>query len=126
MDQPVHLSLEVPNDQHSIGVVRHTVGAALERCGPVTVAVVSLVVTELVTNAVLHARLDPRAMIEVDLKIDGGGIRGSVADPGDGFELPDDPQPRADGGFGLLIVKRLVRRWGSHRSNGRHVVWFEL
>lgn len=95
-------------------------------CGEETAQIVGLVFTELVTNAILHGSLRAEDQIYVTFAAGPGGLRGTVSDPGIGFELPNGPQPRADGGFGLFIVQRLARRWGVDRARGQTEVWFEL
>jgi two-component sensor histidine kinase len=123
----LHFDIEVPNDPLSIGVVRKAVTAAAEHRGQETTEIVGLVFTELVTNALVHGELGPGDRIGVEFTISDQGVSGSVSDPGAGFDLgPQGPQPRADGGFGLFIVQRLVRRWGADRAENRTRVWFEL
>lgn len=80
-----------------------------------------LVLSELVTNAVLHAGGARR--IRVDCA--GGRIRISVhdADPRPARMAADVP---AVGGRGLRIVARLSRRWGSAPLGGGKDVWAEL
>jgi anti-sigma regulatory factor (Ser/Thr protein kinase) len=88
---------------------------------------VRLVVSELVTNSVRHAKLSPDQQISLAMVISGGSVRGRVCDPGPGFEKPSEPRPRTDlsGGFGLPIVERISDRWGVER-NGCACVWFEI
>ena len=81
----------------------------------------SLVVSELVTNAVMHGQ----GAIRLRLRVDAGDLRGEVIDDGGGFEH----ELRAAGHFatsgrGLLIVDRLTTRWGVHE--GTTHVWFEM
>jgi anti-sigma regulatory factor (Ser/Thr protein kinase) len=88
---------------------------------------VRLVVSELVTNSILHAGLSPDDQISLTVAVSAGSVRGRVCDPGSGFEVPSEPSPRSDmrGGWGLPIVQTISDRWGVERS--RHVcVWFEI
>ena len=84
-----------------------------------------VVVTELVSNAVLHSNDGPIGL-RVELEDDVALVE--VTDHGDGFEAPDDPQSRfpETGGFGLVLVDRLARRWGVRHDDGATVVWSEL
>jgi len=87
---------------------------------------VSLLVSELVTNSVRHARFDEGEAIEVSVIVDDV-VRVEVHDPGPGFDLPafEPAHPLESAGWGLLLVERLTDRWGVDRSNGTSV-WFEI
>jgi two-component sensor histidine kinase len=126
LERPLSFDLVVGNDAISVAVVRRAVTTAAEVCGDETAQIVGLIFTELVTNAIVHGELRPDDRISVTLQIGPQGIRGSVRDPGIGFEISDPPEPRADGGFGLFIVQRIARRWGVERADGATEVWFEL
>ena len=81
----------------------------------------SLVVSELVTNAVMHGQ----GAIRFRLQLASGDLRGDVIDDGDGFEHElRAAGPHATAGRGLLIVDRLTTRWGVHE--GTTHVWFEM
>jgi histidine kinase-like protein len=54
---------------------------------------VRLLVSELVTNSVVHAGLSPDEAITVTLTVQGGLARGEVRDRGPGFEPPQEPAP---------------------------------
>ncbi|WNI15805.1 ATP-binding protein [Actinacidiphila sp. ITFR-21] len=86
---------------------------------------VLLVVSELVTNACLHAG-GPE---ELRLRHSAKALRIEVVDGG-----PGDPAPRTPhragrpGGHGMFIVQRLCLDWGVTRQDGRpgKTVWAEL
>jgi anti-sigma regulatory factor (Ser/Thr protein kinase) len=81
----------------------------------------SLVVSELVTNAVVHGQ----GAIRLRLQLEAGDLRGEVIDDGHGFEHElRAAGPSATSGRGLLIVDRLTTRWGVHE--GTTHVWFEM
>jgi anti-sigma regulatory factor (Ser/Thr protein kinase) len=86
---------------------------------------VRLLVSELVTNSLVHAGLSPDEAITVTVQ--GGLARGEVRDRGPGFEPPQEPVPKPDlaGGWGLYIVDRVADRWGVART-GSKSVWFEI
>jgi anti-sigma regulatory factor (Ser/Thr protein kinase) len=88
---------------------------------------VRLVVSELVTNSILHARLSPNDRISLTVAVSAGSVSGRVCDPGSGFEAPSEPCPRPDlrGGWGLPIVETISDRWGVERNN-HACVWFEI
>jgi anti-sigma regulatory factor (Ser/Thr protein kinase) len=83
-----------------------------------------LLTSELVTNALMHAR--PFGDIVLHGTLRGGQLRVEVLDQGPGF---GPPAPRAPddrpGGYGLQLLESIATRWGTKRSD-RFTVWFEL
>jgi anti-sigma regulatory factor (Ser/Thr protein kinase) len=88
-----------------------------------------LLVSELVTNAVLHSPGPNDAPIRVRASVEREAVRIAVTDPGDGFAPPPAggrPGGRMTiGGYGLHVVDRAASRWGVDREGGTRV-WFEL
>jgi anti-sigma regulatory factor (Ser/Thr protein kinase) len=84
-----------------------------------------LVVSELVTNSVRHARLRDSDRMELRLHMEPSRIRVEVWDPGTGFVPPDEPTPTATSGWGLFLVEQLSDRWGVSREDGT-LVWAEI
>lgn len=83
---------------------------------------VSQLVSELATNAVIHAG----TTFEVRLSLTGQHLRCEVSDTS-----PRNPRTRAYAadattGRGLLLVERLATAWGVLRRVGGKTVWFEL
>jgi two-component sensor histidine kinase len=84
-----------------------------------------LILSELVTNSVVHATGDSDGELSVRLRRDRELVRGEVCGQGPGFEwAPEDPDLGEPGGLGLMIVDRLTERWGI-ASNSQICVWFE-
>ncbi|HEV2813844.1 MAG TPA: ATP-binding protein [Solirubrobacteraceae bacterium] len=81
-----------------------------------------LLVSELVTNAVRHARTDS---FEVRLEVKPDCLRLEVHDDGGGFDPRIAPSDDGSGGYGLYIVDRLADRWGVERDDGG-LIWLEL
>lgn len=89
--------------------------------------VVSLLVTELVTNAVRHGRAADGTRILVHLGfVDEDLVRLDVVNEGPAFEpvAPERPLD-VDGGLGLQLVEKLAERWGIE-GNGHTKVWLEI
>lgn len=84
-----------------------------------------LLVSELVTNVVRHAGLDPGQELELRAALGEGCVRVEVSDPGVGFKPEVAPAPDRGSGWGLYILDQVAHRWGIVR-NEPNVVWFEL
>jgi anti-sigma regulatory factor (Ser/Thr protein kinase) len=109
----------------SAAAAREFVGAALRRrgCPSKAIDTVSLLTSEVATNAVVHARTDFQLRLRVTVKV----IRVEVEDEGMGAAVLTYADQDEVRGRGLYIVDALADRWGDERrSGGRHRVWFEL
>ena len=87
-----------------------------------------LIASELVTNAVLYSGCSNEDVISVRLDRAGDHVLLSVSDPGmSGRSAAVAATDRRSygGGFGLWLVERLARRWGTDRAKG-YRVWAEV
>ena len=84
----------------------------------------ALLVSEIVTNAVLHAQTE----CELTLRTCRGGIRVEAIDGSDQFPVGAiDPDPLAVSGRGMLLVDALSSAHGSEAvPGGGKLVWFEI
>ncbi len=82
-----------------------------------------LLVSEIVTNAVIHSKALPDIPIRFSAAAIRDHIRVDVHDGGSGFT----PQPRTatHGGWGLHLLDQQARSWGVDNEQGT-LVWFEL
>ena len=85
----------------------------------------ALLVTEAVTNSVLHAGLAAEDRISVAARWAGSSLRVEVWDAGCGLHDPAPEDADREGGRGLNIIAAIAERWGV-LSNGHTSVWFEL
>ncbi len=87
----------------------------------------TLVVSELVTNAVRHSACNPDQTLTLDARVIGDYVRIAVHDPAQSAQVPHvrGSAPGTGGGLGLRLVEQLARRWGWDRPDGR-LVWAEL
>jgi anti-sigma regulatory factor (Ser/Thr protein kinase) len=110
-----------------IATARHALDRLADLLPPEKLEEVRLMVSELVTNSILHAGLSPDERISLTVRVSRGSVSGRVCDPGSGFEAPKEPHPRPDlrGGWGLPILERVSDRWGVERNN-HTCVWFEI
>jgi anti-sigma regulatory factor (Ser/Thr protein kinase) len=109
----------------SVGVARRFVRDVLKtrRIDDGVVSTVELLTSEVVTNAIVHARSGPQLAVEVN----DGVVRVAVRDLGPG--LPVRRLGRLDdvSGRGVVIVEELATAWGVERErNGAKRVWFEV
>jgi anti-sigma regulatory factor (Ser/Thr protein kinase) len=92
--------------------------------GPDLVDPAELCLSELVTNAVIHAG----TAIDVALRLDGDRLRVAVHDNGTGGQVHRRPVPAPDdiGGRGLMLVEVLSADWRAERDTGGTTVSFDL
>jgi anti-sigma regulatory factor (Ser/Thr protein kinase) len=111
-----------------VGVARAVVGGVLGVGHPCLDAAV-LLVSELVTNSVLHSGSTVAGgQVTVTVSADGGVARVAVAEragPGVPVLVPD-AGGEAEGNRGMRLVDMLASRWGYERGGGQAVTWFEL
>jgi signal transduction histidine kinase len=84
----------------------------------------ALTVSEVVTNAIRHARTVFELCLE---RIDGDDRRFRVEVRDYSTAAPHIvDEPSATGGYGLRIIDEASRAWGSYPLPDGKVVWFEL
>jgi anti-sigma regulatory factor (Ser/Thr protein kinase) len=125
--EPQHLELDLERNAEAPAIAR---AVARGRChdlklsGSVCQTLV-LLVSEVVSNAVLHSSGPPDAAIALTAQITKQTIHISVTDAGEGFTpKPRDPA-RAEGGYGLYLLEKAADRWGVDCTEGTRV-WFQL
>src|SRR6059058_528941 len=121
MASPVRLTADASAARHA----RRVVAAALARPDQEEMRdTAALLVSELVTNSIVHAA----SAVELEIDADGDSVTVRVRDAdtgplvmraGGGSELDE-------GGRGLLLVDRLAQAWGTEHHAGRKTVWFRL
>lgn len=127
-DEGSVLKLTLPRDVHAPSKARAAVAGFTRHSeiGAAGLSTLALLVSELVSNAVLHSDAPAASAIELSARLlDGTSVRVEVVDEGSGFTVtPRDPS-RIDGGYGLFLVDRQATRWGVDRKGGTRV-WFEI
>jgi anti-sigma regulatory factor (Ser/Thr protein kinase) len=87
----------------------------------------SLLVTELVTNAVRHGGAATERPVKVTFRQRADRVRVEVVDPGTDFEPPSQPTAGdSSGGWGLFLVDRIAEHWGVRPAPTGTCVWFEM
>ena len=114
---------QLGQDLRSGAAARRFMEETLERwdCAEV-LDVVNLLVSELVTNAVVHARSEP----SVAILLTPAAIRIEVTDSGAGLPAVKDAADSDTSGRGMALVEMLASAWGVQpRATGK-TVWFEV
>jgi two-component sensor histidine kinase len=118
------LTLIVSADTDAPGVAR----AAVDRLPHLeadTRETLRLLISELVTNSLLHAGLSHLDAIRVAISIDRR-VRVEVTDGGAGFGFGDVHRAQSTGhGWGLALVERMTSAWRVECGPPTRV-WFEL
>ena len=111
----------LPPDPRSVRDARHAVSVALQEWGvdPAIVERVALIVTELVTNAVLHAATP----VGVAVQWDGSAARLEVVDGSPAHPAPIAQHDEAVTGRGLSLVDALADAWGATPEPHGKTVW---
>ncbi|MFF3632709.1 ATP-binding protein [Streptomyces sp. NPDC002250] len=116
-------SRRLPPEPESVALARRFVRSVLDGVPPESAHTAELLVGELVTNAVIHARTE----IEVRAWTTEGRVQVRVTDrrPDRGL-VPHDRHPYACTGRGLTLVEDLATSHGVHSGGDRKTVWFEM
>lgn len=122
---PVEVVRALPADAGAAGIARRCLAEYCVGLPGELIDDAVLLVSELVTNAVQHARPE----ITLRMWRRAGGLGASVQDCGDRLRLPAGvPDLRAARGRGLRIVAALSSAWGEQptaQPPGK-IIWFEI
>jgi anti-sigma regulatory factor (Ser/Thr protein kinase) len=113
----------------SVATARGRITAELRGAGlfPTAVADAALVVSELLSNAILHARPLPDACIRVSWIMAPGSVEIIVSDGGSATRpRAFHPSLSSIGGRGLGIVEHLCTSWGVRADEQGTTVWAVL
>jgi two-component sensor histidine kinase len=111
-----------PAELSTPAAARRFVVEALRAAGVPVADALPVVVSELVTNSVLHAASKARIQVMVQAR----RVRVEVYDSDPTLPVPRNPGPDTVTGRGLMLVDALTDRWGSALTDDGKVVWFEL
>lgn len=114
-------SLVLSPDPASAYAARSFVSRTLRRWGRADLVEQAVLLTsEVVTNAILHARTD----LVVIVRLADGRLRVTVRD--EVIAAPRRREPGPTGGRGLVLLDALARSWGTLPYGAGKAVWFEL
>jgi anti-sigma regulatory factor (Ser/Thr protein kinase) len=123
----LHLQIALPPEPTAPRIARHRIAALQPVVPDDVVHDVQMVVSELVTNAVVHAGLGLGDHVELDLHTRPGGVEVMLHYPGHrGFELTLPLVPGGSSGLGLFLVDQIASRWSVIETRGEMEAWFEV
>jgi anti-sigma regulatory factor (Ser/Thr protein kinase) len=119
------LLMTLPAESRSVRLARHAAHVVLGawRLAHVEETAV-LIVSELVTNAVRHAK--GTDAIEVDLHATRSWLRIEIQDTDRRWPQPRVPGGFEESGFGFVLVDALAATWGVRETKTGKAVWAEL
>jgi anti-sigma regulatory factor (Ser/Thr protein kinase) len=122
-------TIELNGGPEAVGAARHAIEELADREALPRVEDLRLLVSELVTNSVLHGGAGRDGCVELHVHRPDSCVRVEVCDRGSTWVEQirstslDSEQPA--GGWGLMLVSTLADRWGVEVDEGT-CVWFEL
>lgn len=115
--------LTLPAAPSSAGAARRFVDDVLTRADREALAyVATMLVSELVTNAVLHASSE----LTVVVRLDGAQGRIEVHDRSPQLPMRKHYSALSGTGRGLLMVERVASHWGAEPTSNGKIVWAEF
>lgn len=122
-EEPDLWAANLPSSTGSVRVARHFIQDALRCMGsPELEEAATLLVSELATNAVLHAH----SRLRLSVLCRDGVIRIEVGDDDPTPPRLVEPDPLRPGGRGIMLVELLSDDWGVSGNERGKTVWFEL
>jgi anti-sigma regulatory factor (Ser/Thr protein kinase) len=113
----------------SVAIARKALSADLRAAGVLDHAVsdAALVISELLSNAILHAYPLPGERFQVAGAVNGASVEVAVSDGGSAtMPHAGHPSLSAVGGRGLAIVEHLCHQWGVRAEEIGLTVWAVL
>ena len=119
----------LPVADESPAIARGLIRSEMADCDDEAVAAAEVMISEVVSNAVIHGASPIRLEVHHGAEADGGEadfVRAAVTDGGEGRPVPLNPKESDPHGRGLLIVGSLADDWGVTEDDAGKSVWFTL
>jgi PAS domain S-box-containing protein len=121
-DESAHV-IRLPPQPSSVSQARRLVRRVLAEAGRQDlVETAELLVSEVVTNALLHAGTP----VDVRASLDDRGVRVEVRDGSRHLPVRRSYAPTAGTGRGLMLLDQMVDEWGVSREAEGKTVWFRM
>lgn len=121
-------AVTLPSSPRSVAAARRFARALLAEWGlHDLVADAVLLLSELVTNAVVHVP-EGAGEVELVLRRTADQLVAQVSDAGGCLPACAEAGPDSEGGRGMWLVEQIAARWGHHATGGGtgKTVWFAL
>jgi anti-sigma regulatory factor (Ser/Thr protein kinase) len=118
--------VHLPCAPASVALARRALSDDLRAAGVFDSAVrdAALVISELLSNAILHAYPLPGERLQVAWAVDGSSVEVAVSDGGSAtVPHAGHPSPASVSGRGLSIVEHLCQTWGIRADDVGLTVW---
>jgi anti-sigma regulatory factor (Ser/Thr protein kinase) len=120
------MTVRLASEPGAVSIARDAIHDLERELDPALFENLRLLVSELVTNSIRHARSPAQASVDLRVELLPDRVRVEVGDRGLGFDpQARSPDHRGPSGWGLYFVDRLADRWGVRRKGGT-LVWFEI
>ena len=117
---------EVENGPQAARQTRDRIATLRSKLEPTVLADLTLLVSELVTNAYRHSGTPSGDRIFLRVSMNDTLVRVEVEDHGEASSKPHLREPDDTGGWGLHIVSQLADRWGTQKTGSGNLVWLEI
>jgi len=118
------IDLRITGGPEAPSKARRALGKLRGDIDPPLMETMRLLVTELVSNSVRHAKAEA---VSLRVLVGRQAVLVEVTDHGPGFQhRPRRRSDARDSGWGLFLVERLAHRWGVGKDGPSARVWFEL
>jgi len=119
--------VSLPREPTAPGIGRRSLRAIEPFADDTVVDDVRLLVSELVTNSLMHSGAGQTGRIDLTVEVRSDTVRVSVRDQGTGFEHRPRRRGRRGSGWGLFLLNELSDQWGiEHLPDDGTAVWFEV
>lgn len=122
----VLVEAEVGNGPQAALQTRDRIAVLHSELSTEVLADLTLLVSELVTNAYRHSGIPHGDPIALRVSMRNRVVRVEVEDHGVAPPGPHLRAPDETGGWGLQIVSSVSDRWGSQKTLAGNLVWFEI
>jgi anti-sigma regulatory factor (Ser/Thr protein kinase) len=121
---PTSATLRLQPQVAAPGQARRQLERICEHLPPVVRSDACLILSEIVTNAVVHAR----TMITIAIECDQRAVAVAVTDNSTHAPQPQHHDDLHEGGRGLLLIDKLATSWGYDTSSDGEgkIVWFRI